>query len=79
MDIVEQWGYDAEEHKVTTEDGYILTVHRIKGSPKSPPAHGKPAILLIHGLFAASDIWVLRGPGKDLGNHRAFITVFVKV
>ena len=61
-------GYVAEEHEITTEDGYILMIHRIPGGPKSPIAHGKPAVILIHGLLAASDIWVLRGSKHDLGN-----------
>ncbi|XP_033217120.1 lipase 3-like [Belonocnema kinseyi] len=66
MDLVGASGYTAEEHDVTTQDGYILSIHRIPGGPKSPVTPGKPAVVLIHGLFAASDIWVLRGPGKDL-------------
>ena len=30
-EICEENGFDYEEHKVTTEDGYILTVFRIPG------------------------------------------------
>ena len=30
-EICEENGFDYEEHKVTTEDGYILTVYRIPG------------------------------------------------
>lgn len=66
VDLVQSSGYIAEEHDVTTEDGYILSIHRIPGGPKSPITPGKPSVILIHGLFAASDIWVLRGPEKDL-------------
>ncbi|KAK3932485.1 Gastric triacylglycerol lipase [Frankliniella fusca] len=29
------WGYDAELHHVTTDDGYILGIHRISGSPSA--------------------------------------------
>lgn len=28
--MIERWGYPVEQHEVTTEDGYILTVFRIK-------------------------------------------------
>lgn len=52
---------------MTTEDGYILSIHRIPGGPKSTVARGKSPVLLIHGLLAASDIWVLRGSQHDLG------------
>ena len=66
-DLVKPHGYNVETHNVTTDDGYILTVHRISAGPKSPVAPNKPVVLFIHGLLAASDIWVIRGPDKDLG------------
>lgn len=66
-------GYNVEEHDLTTDDGYILTVHRMPGSPKSPIGPNKPVVLLIHGLLAASDVWVLRGPDKDLGIFTFFV------
>ncbi len=28
-ELIESWGYPAEEHTVTTEDGYLLSLHRI--------------------------------------------------
>lgn len=34
--MVEFMGYKAEEHWVTTSDGYILGVHRITGQYSSP-------------------------------------------
>lgn len=43
-----------------TEDGYILTMHRI-------PNPGGTPVLLVHGLFDSSATWVLMGPGKSLG------------
>ncbi|XP_011296935.1 lipase 3 [Fopius arisanus] len=66
IELVSQAGYEAEEHAVTTEDGYILTAHRIPSGPKSPAANGKPVVLLLHGLLGASDVWVLRGSRRDL-------------
>ncbi|XP_003424407.1 lipase 3 [Nasonia vitripennis] len=65
-DLVRSTGYHVEEHDITTDDGYILTVHRMPGGPRSPVTPKKPAVLFIHGLLAASDIWVLRGPDEDL-------------
>jgi len=51
-----------EEHWVTTEDGYILGLHRIPASNKSAPA-----ILLHHGLTSSSSEWIFGPPSKSLG------------
>ncbi|KAK0162683.1 hypothetical protein PV327_006439 [Microctonus hyperodae] len=60
-------GYVAEEHTVVTADEYILTVHRIRGSFWSPiNKQKKPVVLFLHGMMAASDVWILRGPNEDL-------------
>ncbi|XP_076683518.1 lipase 3-like isoform X1 [Andrena cerasifolii] len=63
----EKAGYTAETHEVVTEDGYILQMHRITGSKKSPKADNKPAVLLVHGLLDCSATWVLSSPEKGLG------------
>lgn len=55
---VEQYGYPFEEHKVTTEDGYILTIYRIPGHGKDPSNLKKP-ILLSHGLSNSSHCWIV--------------------
>lgn len=66
--MVEQHDYPAEEHNVTTEDGYNLIIHRIPGSPLLDNNKGKKEIVFIqHGILASSDSWILHGPGKDLG------------
>ncbi|XP_059483957.1 uncharacterized protein LOC132201648 [Neocloeon triangulifer] len=57
-DMIKRQGYPAEIHYVTTEDGYILQMHRI-------PNPGKPVIFLQHGLLCSSADWVMMGP--DLG------------
>ncbi|KAK0098948.1 hypothetical protein PV326_012887 [Microctonus aethiopoides] len=57
--LVKSKGYDAEEHYLTTEDGYKLVIHRISGSQKFPPSKGKPIVLLQHGFLGSSDFWVL--------------------
>ena len=47
--------------QVVTEDGYILTVHRIpQYSGHSPP------VFLQHGLMSSSADWVLTGPHHAL-------------
>ncbi|XP_077262886.1 lipase 3-like isoform X2 [Temnothorax americanus] len=65
--LVEQYNYPAEEHSVTTEDGYNLKIHRIPGSPLLSNSKTKKEIVFVqHGLLVSSDSWVLYGPGKDL-------------
>ncbi|OXU23413.1 hypothetical protein TSAR_002183 [Trichomalopsis sarcophagae] len=66
ISLVSRHGYPAEDHQITTEDGYVLHVHRIPGSPKSPPAPGKPVVYIQHGILGASVLFVLGGPDKDL-------------
>ncbi|KGG52199.1 triglyceride lipase-cholesterol esterase [Mitosporidium daphniae] len=59
-------GYAAEEHLCLTDDGFILTLHRIRKSgfssiiPGNEPAtFSKPSpILLMHGCMMSSDVWV---------------------
>ncbi|XP_075151059.1 lipase 3-like [Haematobia irritans] len=61
-------GYPVETHTVNTDDGYILTMHRIPYSPLSPPGGKiKPAVFLMHGMLSSSTDWILMGPGKALG------------
>lgn len=65
--MVEQYGYPAEEHSLTTEDGYNLMIHRIPGSPLWKNRGKKKVVFMQHGILASSDSWVVFGPGKDLG------------
>ncbi|CAH0386150.1 unnamed protein product [Bemisia tabaci] len=59
--LIDHWGYQRETYYLTTSDGYILTVNRIvKADSKLPP------VIIQHGLFYNSDLFVLRGPKKDL-------------
>ena len=41
--MIEMNGYNVEEHMVTTEDGYMLTLHRI---PNKNLNESKPAVFL---------------------------------
>lgn len=66
MGIVKQYGYTAEEYSVKSLDGYILTLHRISGSPRYPKRPGKPAVFLQHGVMGASDVFTFMGPKISL-------------
>lgn len=58
--LIKSKGYPAEAHDVTTQDGYILTIHRI-------PNPNKPAVFLQHGLLDGSHTWVMNYPNQSLG------------
>ncbi|KAL6431842.1 hypothetical protein ACFW04_007361 [Cataglyphis niger] len=60
LEMIRKAGYPAEAHVITTEDGYILTLHRIPGGNDSLP------VLLQHGLLCTSTDWVILGKGKAL-------------
>lgn len=52
-------GFKFEQHKVTTDDGYILTVFRIPGLlGEEPPATPKPPVYMQHGLLDSAFCWV---------------------
>lgn len=67
--MIAKQGYPVETHSVTTEDDYILEMHRIPFSKKSPPVDGvtKPVVYLQHGLLCSSADWVMGIPEKFLG------------
>lgn len=55
--IVENNGYSYESHTVTTEDGYILSLHRIPGKVGEAATNRYP-VLLVHGNLDSADDWV---------------------
>jgi len=54
LDMILDAGYPAERHEVTTDDCYILALHRIPGEGK--------VVFLQHGLIDSSAAWVIAGP-----------------
>ncbi|XP_055375835.1 uncharacterized protein LOC129608376 [Condylostylus longicornis] len=58
-ELIHKYNYPIETHIVTTQDDYILTIHRI-------PNPGKQTILLLHGLLDSSAAFVLMGPNISL-------------
>ncbi|XP_034128710.1 lipase 1 [Drosophila guanche] len=60
LQLLQKYKYPAEGHQVTTEDNYILTVHRI-------PRPGAQPVLLVHGLEDTSSTWIVMGPQSGLG------------
>lgn len=68
VETISAHGYPVESHAVTTEDGYILRMHRIPSSPKrsDPFEKAKQPVLLMHGLLDSSATFVLLGPNQGL-------------
>merc|ERR1712179_708445 len=63
--IIENAGYPVETHMVTTDDGYILTMHRIPFSKNNPNKNADASRLIVfvqHGLLCSSADWVLADP-----------------
>jgi predicted alpha/beta-fold hydrolase len=64
-EIANENGFAHEEYKVTTSDGYILTLFRIPAFlNETQPYSKKPVVLLQHGLAADSMEWVINSPDK---------------
>jgi len=64
--IINYWGYPAEEHSILTDDNYILTLHRIPYG-KTGQSAKRPVIFLQHGLEDCSVSWVINLPDQSAG------------
>eukprot|EP00096_Caligus_rogercresseyi_P015886 TRINITY_DN8382_c0_g1_i1.p1 TRINITY_DN8382_c0_g1~~TRINITY_DN8382_c0_g1_i1.p1 ORF type:complete len:417 (-),score=34.87 TRINITY_DN8382_c0_g1_i1:29-1279(-) len=63
-EMVKQYGYTVETHKVTTSDGYINSLHRLITHQKN--ATLRP-IFVQHGLFGTSADFIMGRPDKSIG------------
>lgn len=57
--MVEPRGYTCEEHKVTTKDGYVLSLQRIPLGRAGGQKGNRVPVLLQHGLLMVSDSFPL--------------------
>ncbi|XP_059053728.1 lipase 3-like [Achroia grisella] len=64
-ELVRKYNYSFEDHSITTDDGYILGIHRIPHGRdnNNDPSVRRPIVFLMHGLLSSSADWVLMGPG----------------
>ncbi|KAI5012837.1 hypothetical protein ZWY2020_025103 [Hordeum vulgare] len=66
---VEPFGYGCEEHTVTTQDGYILSLQRItsgRGGESATSGGGNVPVLLQHGLMMDGMTWLMNSPNESL-------------
>lgn len=71
-DRIAALGYNAQIHKITTIDGYILELHRIPFSPENEHTKSKrQVILFVHGIFSSSDCFLLNGVQNSLAFQAA--------
>lgn len=81
--LISTSGYPVEKHRVTTDDGYILQMHRIPAGRRTARktgtrAKGKKAVLVMHGLLGSSGDFVIMGPDRSLGKFDRSLATFCK-
>ncbi|ONK71891.1 uncharacterized protein A4U43_C04F13440 [Asparagus officinalis] len=62
-------GYECQEHEVTTEDGYILSMQRIPEGRDGSGSRGesmRQPVLLQHGVLMDGMTWLLNSPKESL-------------
>ncbi|KAM1373402.1 hypothetical protein ACFX2I_024109 [Malus domestica] len=64
--MVATQGYACEEHTVTTQDGYILSMQRIPAGKSGEASGNGVPVLLQHGLLMDGITWLLLPPGQSL-------------
>ncbi|KAF8391609.1 hypothetical protein HHK36_023915 [Tetracentron sinense] len=64
--MVEPQGYGCQEHKVKTQDGYILSMQRIPVGRTGETPGARPPVLLQHGLLMDGITWLLNSPDQSL-------------
>ena len=76
-ELIRSEGYPAETYYATTDDGYILALHRIPhGKTNGNEDIKRPVIFVQHGILASSADWVLSTPSKGLGTFKTHHSKF---
>ncbi len=79
--MIAREGYPVETHTLTTEDCYILEMHRIPHGKNedSKSMANRPVVYLQHGLLCSSADWVMGSSDYSLGklvyNHNKYFSI----
>ncbi|KAJ8946242.1 hypothetical protein NQ314_008930 [Rhamnusium bicolor] len=67
-ELLTGYGYPFENHMVTTDDGYVLGLHRIPHgrNESGDNTKTKPAVLIMHGLCSSSVDFFVLGPERSI-------------
>lgn len=60
LELIASAGYDGEVHKVMTDDGYFLRIHRL--AARSRNVTRRKPVFLMHGIVATAADFLLTGP-----------------
>lgn len=67
--MIKTRGYPVESHTLQTEDGYILTMHRIPyGKNQDDGSKRGPPVFCLHGLGENSVVWLMVN-NQSLGKY----------
>lgn len=74
-ELIKKNGYPVESHQVVTQDGFILTLHRIPYGRHGDASgenrvQARQPVFLQHGLLSSSACWLMAEPEKALGRNR---------
>lgn len=74
--MVKKENFPIETHYVTTEDGYILRLHRIppKANVSIENQYATRVMLFMHGLLESAPTFLIR-PNKESAGKQFIITV----
>lgn len=61
VQLITSAGYKGEAHRVETEDGYLLKVHRVFPKVSEPGIFREP-VFLMHGILATAADFLITGP-----------------
>jgi hypothetical protein len=61
-DIVQEYGFAIERHDVTTEDGYILSLWRLRRSDQNQITAGRPILYMSHSSWYSPEHFLMHGP-----------------